>query len=95
MSVAATRWRQDATPEPTNPHQLLRWYPTYPSNGGGYSTFGWSPQPNPGFKLFSPSGTVAGLGAPLVPTVSGIAKVVGAVAGIATAFWLAKLNLGR
>lgn len=92
MSVAATRWQQDTHLQPNNPNQLIRFSPTWPSGGGGYSAFGWSPVPNPGFKLYSPSGVV-GLGAPLVPGWVGIAKVAGAVAGIAAGLWLAQKNL--
>jgi hypothetical protein len=91
MSVAATRWQQDVRLQPNNPNQVIRYSPTFPSGGGGYSAFGWSPVPNEGFKLYSPAGA---LGAPLVPGWSGIAKVVGAVFGVAAGFWLAQQNLG-
>jgi hypothetical protein len=92
MSVAATRWQQDTHLQPNNPNQLIRFSPTWPSGGDGYSAFGWSPVANPGFKLYSPSGVV-GLGAPLVPGWSGVAKVVGAGLGILAGVWLAVKNL--
>lgn len=92
MSVAATRWQQDTRLQPNNPNQVIRYGLTFPSGGSGYSAFGWLPVPNPGFKLYSPSGVV-GLGAPLVPGWAGVAKVAGAVAGIAAGLWLAQKNL--
>lgn len=100
--VSATRWRQDSISAPNNPNQRLRWYPTFPSNGGGYSTFGWSPQSSfdGQFEMTgSPAGymTAPGLsgavGAPLIPGWSGIAKVAGAIAGVAMGLWLAKKNV--
>ena len=101
MSVAVTRWRQDSLSDPGNQNQRLRWYPTYPSNGGGYSTFGWSPVPvGDAFRSFEspaghlPGGGLSGIGAPLVPGWSGIAKVIGAIAGVAGGLWLANQNLG-
>lgn len=99
MAVAATRWRQDTVSAPQNPNQRLRWYPTYPG-GNGYSTFGWSPMPLDNAKLYgSPAGIIDGsglsgaFGAPLLPSWAGVAKVVGAIAGIAGGVWLAKRNL--
>ena len=100
--VSATRWRQDSHLAPNNPNQRLRWYPTWPSNGGGYSTFGWSPASSfdGQFKMTgSPAGYMtqpglSGIGAPLIPGWSGIAKVLGAVGGVAAGLWLAHKNLG-
>jgi hypothetical protein len=100
--VSATRWRQDHHLAPNNPNQKLRWYPTFPSNGGGYSTFGWSPQASFDGQ-FTPVGSAAGfmtkpglsgaVGAPLIPGWSGIAKVAGAILGVAAGAWLAKRNI--
>lgn len=100
--VSATRWRQDRHLDPTNPYQRVRQYVTFPSGGGGYSSFAWSPQPIDGaLKLLSPAGVVAGsglsgaLGAPLIPTTTKVIAVLGAIAGIALGRWAAKANLGE
>ncbi len=100
--VSATRWRQDSLSAPNNPNQRLRWYPTFPTGGGGFSTFGWSPVPFDDVVTMtgSPAGYMtepglSGVGAPLIPSWSGIAKVVGAVAGVAAGLWLAKANIER
>lgn len=99
--VSATRWRQDRYLAPQNPNQKLRWYPTYPSGGGGFSTFGWSPEQSFDGQ-FKPVGSAAGfmtqpglsgIGAPLIPSWSGLAKVAGAILGVAAGAWLAKKNL--
>jgi len=99
--VSATRWRQDRVQAPNNPNQRIRYYPTYPSGGGGFSAFGWSPMATFG-GLFQPVGSAAGFmtqpglsgfAAPLVPGASGIAKVLGAIAGVAAGVWLAKRNI--
>lgn len=101
MAVSATRWRQDSLAQPTNPYQRLRWYPTFPSGGGGYSTFGWSPIPlqngsglyNSPAGILTPGGLSGALGIPLLPSTSGLAKVAGAIAGIAGGIWLARKNM--
>lgn len=99
MAVAATRWRQDRQSAPQNPYQRLRWFPTFPSGGGGYSTFGWSPVPLDGNVIvgspagFLTNGGLSGFGAPVLPSFAGIAKVAGAVAGVALGLWLAKRNI--
>lgn len=100
--VSATRWRQDSQLAPNNPNQRLRWRLTFPSGSNGYSTFGWSPIPfDDAFKMTgSPAGYMtapglSGIGAPLIPGMSGIAKVLGAVGGVAAGLWLAHKNLGR
>jgi hypothetical protein len=97
--VSATRWRQDRKALATNPYQRIRYYPTYPSGGGGYSAFGWSPIPLDGNVIvgspagFTTVGGLSGLGVPLIPSVSGMAKILGAAAGAAAGLWLAKRNL--
>lgn len=100
MAVAATRWRQDSLSQPTNPYQKLRWFPTFPSRGGGYSTFGWSPVPLTDVGVYgSPAGVIDGgglsgaFGAPLLPSWTSLAKVAGAAVGIAAGIWLANRNL--
>ena len=98
--VSATRWRQDRKLDPTNPHQRVRYYVTFPSGGGGYSAFGWSPQPIDGaLKLLSPAGVVAGSGlsglrAPIIPTAGKVIAVIGAIAGIFIGRAAARANLG-
>ena len=97
--VSATRWRQDRKLDPTNPYQRVRQYITFPSGGGGYSSFGWSPQPIDGaLKLLSPAGVVSGSGlsglaAPLLPSTGKIVAVLGALAGIWAGAKLARANL--
>jgi hypothetical protein len=99
--VSATRWRQDRLLAPTNLNQRIRYYPTFPSGGGGYSAFGWSPEPiADALKVTAPAGVasgsgLSGIGAPLIPGISGIAKVLGALAGVAAGAWLAHRNLER
>jgi hypothetical protein len=93
--VAATRWRQDSRLDPNNPWQTLRTYPAYPGDGG-YATFGWSPMPldpavRPNGHSIMPYGGLTG--APAVPGLSSIAKVFGAIAGLALGGWLAHKNL--
>lgn len=99
--VSATRWRQDRHQAPQNPNQKIRYYPTYPSGGGGFSAFGWSPEQSFDGQ-FTPVGSAAGfmtqpglsgLAAPLVPGASGIAKVLGAIVGVAAGVWFAKRNI--
>lgn len=96
--VAATRWRQDSHLAPNNPWQTLRWYPAYPGDGG-FATFGWSPQPlapavRPNGHSIMPYGGLTGaFGAPAVPGLLTIAKVVGAIGGVIAAGWLAKRNI--
>lgn len=100
--VSATRWRQDLHSAPDNPNQRIRFGVTYPSGGGGYSAFGWSPMSSFDgmFKMTgSPAGYtstpgLSGVGAPLIPSFSGIAKVAGALAGVLGGLWLARANLG-
>lgn len=98
--VSATRWRQDRHLDPTNPYQRVRQYITFPSGGGGYSSFAWSPLPIDGaLKLLSPAGVVAGsglsgLGAPIIPAAGKVIAVLGAIAGIALGRWAARENLG-
>lgn len=99
--VSATRWRQDRKLDPTNPYQRVRQYITFPSGGGGYSSFGWSPQPIDGaLKLMSPAGVVAGSGlsglaAPLLPSAGKIVAVLGAIVGAWAGAKLARANLER
>jgi hypothetical protein len=99
--VSATRWRQDHHSAPNNPNQKIRYFPTFPSGGGGFSAFGWSPIPfgdefqmtgSPAGYMTAP-GLSGALGAPLLPSFSGVAKVVGAIAGVAAGLWLAKRNI--
>lgn len=99
--VSATRWRQDRKLDPTNPYQRVRQYITFPSGGGGYSSFGWSPQPIEGaLKLLSPAGVVAGSGlsglaAPLIPGTGKVVAVLGALVGIWAGAKLARANLEK
>lgn len=96
--LSVTRWQQDTKLDPTNPHQRIRYAITFPSGGGGYSAFGWSPLPlGDTFKsILSPVGVTAGsgLGAPLIPGVSKIATVAGALTGILVGRWAARANVG-
>lgn len=101
MAVSATRWRQDTHSAPTNPYQVIRFAPTYPNGGGGYSAFGWSPLPMDGAARLVNSAAgiltapgLSGLGAPLLPSFGGVARVIGAGVGILAGIWLANRNLG-
>jgi len=96
--IAATRWRQDSHLDPTQPWQRVRFRPTFPSGGGGFSAFGWTPQPldgaiQPYGHSIMPNGGLSGLGVG-IPSFGTIAKVTGAVVGIAAGAWLARKNLG-
>lgn len=100
MAVQATRWRQDRQLAPAGSNQRVKFYVTYPSGGGGYSAFGWTPQPlADAFKTFqSPDGVIdggglSGLRAPAIPTWKGVLAVAGAIAGIALGRWAARANL--
>lgn len=90
--VSATRWAENKALEPADPYQRLRWFPTFPSDGGGYSTFGWSPKPlDASISVYGglPSGGISGV----LPSTSQAARVIGAIFGIGVGFWLAKKNL--
>lgn len=98
--VSTTRWRQDRQLAPPGSNQRVKFYVTYPSGGGGYSAFGWTPVPLADtFRTFQspdgviPGGGLSGLRAPAIPTMKGVLTVLGAIGGIFLGRWAARANL--